>query len=348
MKKILFSAFIFISLLWACKKQQQPTPENNSQDLNSTPVKTAKIESGKESETISALGIVMSESDAKPSFKTGGIIDRTFVKEGDAVKKGQLLATLIMTEINAQVKIAEEALEKSERDLKRVKNLYTDSVATLEQFQNASTVLEMARRSVEIARFNRGQSEVRSPIAGRIVKQILHPGELAGPGIPVYAIMGTQNQDWTVRVGLTDRDWARVNIGDPAEISLDAYPEKKFTAVVDDKAPVGGEASGTLDVILKIKNLNISLAAGLVAKSIIYPKSVSTYTTIPIEAMVEMNQQSAYVFVIEEGRAKKIMLKIIRLMGDKVAIHAETSLPEEVITTGSSYLEEGDLVRKVN
>lgn len=42
------------------------------------------------------------------------------------------------------------------------------------------------------------------------------------------------------------------------------------------------------------------------------------------------------------------MLKIIRLIGDKVAIHAETSLPEEVITTGSSYLEEGDLVRKVN
>ncbi|MBK7302660.1 MAG: hypothetical protein IPI90_05280 [Saprospiraceae bacterium] len=61
-----------------------------------------------------------------------------------------------------------------------------------------------------------------------------------------------------------------------------------------------------------------------------------------------MNQQSAYVFIIEDGKAKKKMLKIIRLMGDKVAIQSDSTLPDEVITTGSSYLEEGDLVRKVN
>lgn len=348
MKKFFFSGLFFLFLLLGCKKQAQITPTDIAQDLNTIPVKTAKIATSKESESISALGIVMSESDAKPSFKTGGVIARTFVKEGDAVKKGQLLATLLMTEINAQVKMAEEALQKSLRDLNRVKNLYADSVATLEQFQNASTALEMAEKSAEIARFNKGYSEVRSPISGRIVKQILHPGELAGPGIPVYVVIGTQNQDWTVRVGLTDRDWARVNIGDQAELSLDAYPDKKFAAVVDDKAPVGGDASGTLDVILKIKNLNSSLAAGLVAKTNIYPKSGSTYTTIPIEAMVEMNQQSAYVFIIEDGKAKKKMLKIIRLMGDKVAIQSDSTLPDEVITTGSSYLEEGDLVRKVN
>ena len=84
---------------------------------------------------VQCSGLLSSKRLIKLSFKTGGIIARINVDEGSPVKKGQVIASLEMTEIAAQVDQAKLALEKAERDLKRIKSLYSDTVATLEQLQ---------------------------------------------------------------------------------------------------------------------------------------------------------------------------------------------------------------------
>ncbi len=111
-------------------------------------------------DVIHVTGVVQSDTEAKPSFKTGGVIARTYVEEGDYVSKGQLLAQLNMTEIDAQATQAKFAVEKAMRDQQRVENLYRDSIATLEQFQNAGTAVEMAKKSLQIAEFNVAYSQM--------------------------------------------------------------------------------------------------------------------------------------------------------------------------------------------
>jgi multidrug efflux pump subunit AcrA (membrane-fusion protein) len=59
------------------------------------------------------------------SFKTTGIINKIYVKEGDAIQRGQLLATLNLTEIDASLEQARLALEKSTRDHQRIMNCIT-------------------------------------------------------------------------------------------------------------------------------------------------------------------------------------------------------------------------------
>ncbi|MFX4370069.1 hypothetical protein ABTA37_20270, partial [Acinetobacter baumannii] len=73
-----------------------------------------------------------------------------------------LIATLNLTEINAQVQQAEIAYEKALRDYKRVTNLYKDSVANLEQMQNAKTALDVAQQQVTAANFNKNYSEIKA------------------------------------------------------------------------------------------------------------------------------------------------------------------------------------------
>src|SRR3954468_23264389 len=77
-------------------------------------------------------GSMASTSEARLSFKIGGIVSKIYVKEGDHVAKGQLLATLNLTEINAQVQQASQGVEKGQRDANRAQHLYNDTVATLE------------------------------------------------------------------------------------------------------------------------------------------------------------------------------------------------------------------------
>ncbi|MCC6752346.1 MAG: efflux RND transporter periplasmic adaptor subunit [Saprospiraceae bacterium] len=290
--------------------------------------------------------VLYSEREAKLSFKTGGVIRDASVREGDAVHRGQLLATVDPEEIAAQVQQAEAGLAKAERDWQRVRALYADTAATLELYQNASTAYDLAKRTAEIARFNRRYSEIRSPIDGVVARQLLFPGEIAGPGQPVYVVIGTEAKDWAFKAGLVDRDWARVVVGDSAHIRLDAYPGTHFSGVVTRKSAVGANGSGTFEVHVAFrKELPPSLAAGLVGGLTLFPEGRSTYPTIPVEALVKVDGNKAKAFAVRDGHAHAIELDIAQLLGERVAIAHGLEGIDAVVTTGAMYLEDGDPVR---
>lgn len=339
---------IFISLVglcfFACHSNDKTENKPELSRSAGTVVKTFQVRNQSESNVIHVLGAVMSETEARPSFKVGGVIRKTYVKAGDMVKKGQLLATLEMDEIDAQVKLAEEGLRKSDRDLARVKNLYADSVATLEQLQNTTTALEVSKRNAEIARFNRSYAEIRSPISGKIVKQVMFNGEITGPGNPVYAILGVGSKDWVIRAGLTDRDWARVELNDDVTINMDAYPGQSFKGLVSSRSSIGINSSGTIDIEIKFKNQPARLAAGLIADLTIVSAKNDYFKVIPIEALVKSDGKTASAFTVVNGLAKKIDLTIAKLLGDHVAISSGLDGVEVVVTTGAMYLEEGDKI----
>ncbi len=304
-------------------------------------VRTVKVERESISLSVQSSGVVASETEAKPAFKTGGIISAMLVEEGDAVKKGQLLATLDLTEINAQVQQATEAVNKSVRDLERIQNLYADSVATLENLQDATTGMRVAEENLRMAKFNQSYSEIRSPIAGKVIKKLVNRGEVVGPGMPAYYILGNAQKDWIIRTGLADRDWARVHTGDRATISFDAYPGKSYEAKVTQLADAGNPGSGTFDVELVVVGPAPRLAAGLVASVEIFPEIMDSQTVIPLDALVETNRFDAKVFTVENNRAKAVQIRIAFLHQDKVVVSSGLENVEVVVTDGAPYLLDG-------
>jgi membrane fusion protein, multidrug efflux system len=348
MKNILNFILVF-SIFLSCKKEDKglaPISTKPIIDEEITIVKTTKANSGSIVNDVNATGIIMSDKEAKPAFKTGGVIAKMYLKEGDYVKQGQLLAKLMMNEIDAQVLQAQEQLAKAERDYTRVRNLYSDSVATLEQLQNVTTGLELSKRTVDIAKFNRNYSEVRSPISGRIVKQIMHEGEITGPGTPLYAIMGTGNADWKIMAGVIDRDWANIKVGDNAKYILDAYPDKEYNVKVSDKSAIGGNASSTIDIELRFSQQPPNLAAGLTGK--VYLNNMNkggNITSLPIESLTKVNGSIAKIFINENGIAKERVIKIGKILGEKVEVLSGITTSEEVITIGSMFLEDGDKIK---
>ena len=347
MIKHFFLPILLLPILVACNKDK-PESENKSvaPDIPSTAfyVRTAPIENSQLSDAIHITGIIQSDSDAKPSFKTGGVIANTYVKEGDAVRKGQLLAKLNMTEIEAQATQAQFALDKAKRDQQRVQNLYADSIVTLEQLQNASTAVDIAQKTLQIAQFNVAYSEVRSPIEGKIVTQMLHEGEIAAPGLPVYFIMGVKPSDWKLVAGLTDKNWSRVSTGNKAKISLDAYPELEITGTVKRLSDVANPLSGTFDAEITIPAKDKRIAAGMLAHVEIIPATGKAYPVIPIEALVSSNGQSGVVYVPNNGHAEKRVVHIQQFDGERVAILSGLENATEVITAGSGFLENGDAI----
>jgi len=333
------SVFAFMLLQMGCGKEK---PEQKAITLGEDviSVQLSTVETSVRAEPIRVSGTVASVEEARLSFKIGGMISQVFVKEGQTVRKGQLLAILDQTEIDAQVNQARYASEKSERDLLRIKNMVKDTAATLEQLQNATTGYDLSQQNLKIATFNQSYSKIISPLDGTVTKKLINEGELTGPGSPAIIITSSRKNDWVIRAGISDKDWARVKMGDKASLKLDAYPEASFSGTISNLAQSADPVSKLYEVEIKINPDGKRLASGLYAKVELTPSQSRSYSVVPVEAVVEGNGNSGFVFVNNNGKAKRVPVTIGYLDGDKVLLSEGLDNIKEVITSGSGFLTE--------
>ena len=333
----------------ACGKAKAADVATKTDDVEIVSVRTAKVEQKTIAHTIVGSGILSSKAESRPSFKTGGIITKIYVKEGDNVSAGQLLATLDLTEINAQVAQAQFNVEKTERDRQRVNNLYADTVATLEQLQNATTGAEVAKRTFDIAKFNQRFSEIRATRSGKVLKKLMNEGELAGPGTPLFVINEAASSDWVVRVGVSDRDWAALRVGNAATLVFDAYPNQNFNGRISKLADYTDPMSGTFEVEITVTPQGSArFVLGMYAHVKMTPSTTSTMTVVPIEALVEGNGTEGVVFAPNSaGGVVRVPVKIAYIGGKEIGVSGLERV-SEVITEGASYLTDKSKIKVVN
>jgi multidrug efflux system membrane fusion protein len=338
--KILLALSLFP--LYSCK---QPVKEVIIHE--SARVKVAKVSYEKMSLPIRSSGLVVSTKEVKLSFKTGGIIAAIYAEDGAIVKKGQLLATLNQSEIEAFVTQAANGYDKAVRDYNRAKNLFADSVVTLEQFQNAETAMNMAKANLEIATFNLNHTKIYAPDKGVILKRLVEANEVIAPGYPVF-LFGTTGKQWKIRAGLADRDFVRIIPGDSARVMLDAYPGVIFYAIVSQIGEAANPLTGTYEIELELLPCKQRLASGFVANLEIFPSRTEALYLVPVGALIEADGQTAYVYFVSDSlTAEKLKISIVGIVGSSAAVKGGFGNVSEVVTDGAAYLTQGEHVTVV-
>lgn len=305
---------------------------------------------------VTVTGTLSGKQEVALGFKVGGIIERISVDEGDAVRAGQVLASLRPTEIAAQVAIADEGRRKAERDLARVTTLYHDSVATLEQLQDARTAADVAGNGARVARFNAEHAVIRAPGDGIVLSRLAEPGQVVDPGRAVLEVR-RHAAGLVVRAGLPDRQAVRVRIGDRATVRFDALPGRTFDAAVTQRAVVASTGSGDYAVEVTLRDAGTTLPSGLVAQVRLQLASDAAQrtsrVTVPLDALVDADGDSAAVFVLRaDGRA--VSRRVVHftdvteaLTSARVPVVRGLDGGETIVTAGMSRLVDGALVRPV-
>ncbi|HVZ57867.1 MAG TPA: efflux RND transporter periplasmic adaptor subunit [Chitinophagaceae bacterium] len=335
-----FVGIILLSvLLYACTGREEQKKSDRA-EAQPVPVRLLAVAGDSFSRQIPVSGLVTTQDEARLSFKIGGIIDQVLVREGQYVKRGQLLATLKPNEIAAQVSQARLAVEKADRDYQRLLNLYRDSVATLEQLQNARTGLDLARQSLQQVAFNQAYARIVAPADGFVARRLLNPGELTGPG-NVVLVMGrvSGSAQWILQAGVADRDWDAIRTGDSAQVTLDAFPGQVFPAVVTRRGLAADPVTGSFPVELSVGFGDRRPAMGLFASAVIRTTNWSREWRIPYEALLEADGNRGYVFVTEDGhRVHRVEVSIGSLGNQSVTISRGLEGHRYVVTSGSPYL----------
>jgi membrane fusion protein, multidrug efflux system len=338
-KTLLLSIGVTLVLFVACSKDIKQAAATQQKVC----VKAETLEESSASVPVQSSGILSSRRMIKLSFKTGGIIAGIYVNEGSQVHKGQVIAELDMTEISAQVEQARLAFEKAERTLNRINNLYRDTVATLEQLQDATSAFKAALEDKNVAEFNLKHSRIIAPANGKIIAKLSEEHELVGPGNPVLILSEQGRDEWIIKAGVSDRDIININRGDSAWVSLDAFPGVTLPAFVSQISEAADPLSGTFQIEVSLLPGNRRLINGLVAKVIVEPASNQTVTLVPPDALTEANGNKGYVYVVEttDTTARKVPVTIAYMENNSIAVLEKLNDYGLIVTEGAAYLENG-------
>jgi membrane fusion protein, multidrug efflux system len=340
----LFLLTIASTFAWSCGGERKETAK--SIDESAIAVKLTPVQQADYSLPVISSGLIATETESRLSFKVSGVITKIFVREGQTVSKGQLLATLDLTEIDAQVGQAKNNWDKTKRDLDRGQRLFKDSATTLEQIQNLQTASQVAEESFRIASFNKQYATIHATNSGKVIRKFLNEGELASSGSPVLMVNSAGLNDWIVKIGLPDVDWVRVKVGDRVKITTDAYSGEEFDGILNSINEGADLVSGLYQAEVKVNPGKKKLASGLFGKVEITPSTKTKLWSLPIEALVEGYGKNAYVFVVAENKisVRKIPVKVAFLDKKQAFISTGLESVEQVITSGSAFLTENSSI----
>jgi RND family efflux transporter MFP subunit len=321
--------------------------------------------------TVFASGKLALEEESRLSFKTGGIIRSIAVREGQAVRRGQVLAELDPGDIRPlaqqarlgqqqaeiMVENARLALRLAERDYQNAQGLYRDSVATLEQLQNAEAQLDNARNQlaaaqkgvsaageqVQSAEFNLQHARILAPANGLILKRLAEPNEMAGPGTPIF-LFGSKEKAKVVRVHLADKDVIHLQLGNAATLRFDAHPGETFAGTLSQIASMADPYTSTYEVEITVAPTSKTLLSGFICTAEITADLTARLLEIPLNALIGAQGMDGQVFVAKDGKASKRPVRIFKIQGDRLLIEAGLEEGDQVIVSGVGYLEEGEII----
>ncbi len=331
---LLIISSIFLFFCSKSEKTDQPLKEVIS-------VKVTPLITGRANKIFRLSGILQGKQKSRLSFKTGGIIKKLYVDEGDEVQKGRLLASLDKTEISAQFSQAEEAYKKAERDEKRIKKLYIDKVATKEQYENTLTSLNIAKSNVRIAEFNKRYSDITAPFKGRIIKKLADENNITGPGNPVY-IIADINKSLILKAGVSAPDIKFLSTGTEAAVKTDAYPGEKFFGKISRIPVSANRTNGLFEIEISIPNPENKLLQGYIAKAEFVVDREEVIHRIPVNALVEADKDRGFIFTAgSDNTAKKHPVIIKEIRGQEIIIEQCLKTGEKIVIEGANYLVDG-------
>ena len=308
------------------------------------PVRAADVITESAAEPITATGVVALRDEIALSFKIGGVVQQVFVRAGESVQAGQVLATLDLREIDAQLTKAKSGAAKADRDLARATRLYNDSVATRQQLDDASTAAEVAQADVATASVNRQYAQIVAPSSGVILRRDVEPGELVGPGASVVTL-GSRTGGTILRVALADRDVVQIRQGDAATVRVDARAGEALRGHVRQIGAAADARTGTYEVEISIDS-PAGLASGMVGRAELMPNGATTLRSVPIEALLEADGDRAALFALDkDNQVKRVDVSVAYVRGQRAAVRSGLEGISRVVTDGAAYLSDGSSVR---
>lgn len=279
------------------------------------------------------------------SSETGGRIVSMNIKEGDYVKKGQLIAKMDMESVNKQIAELKTSRGLAQDLYDRQKRLWDQKIGTEMQFLQAKNNLERIDKSLETIQYQLTKANVYAPSSGYAEMVMAKSGEVAGPGTPIIQILNTSKLK--VVASLSENYLGKIKRGQTVDVNFPAL-ELETKAKVSQLGRTIDPANRTFKVELNVPNSKGQLKPNLLATILVNDYSAKDVVVLPLELVQEEISGKKYVMIatkegdadvatkkyVETGESYQSQIEILTgLNGDEIIIvdGARTLADQELI-----------------
>jgi HlyD family secretion protein len=210
---------------------------------------------------LTATGYLVANRQAKITPKISGKVIRLNVDTGVEVKKGDVIAVLESTNLQAQLDEAQASLSETEREYRRQSSLWHDGVTSRALLDSAESQLKAARARVDQVRINMQDMVVRAPFDGTVATKSTEVGEVIS-SVMMGQVAGTLPQGAIctivdlktieVEADVNEQSIGQIREGQPAEVTVDAFPGRKWKGQLRQIIPTADRAKATVKVKVAI------------------------------------------------------------------------------------------------
>lgn len=357
MKRYMAMIIPFFILLfpWGCSSPT--TGEVSGKEVSR--VEVLKIRPETLRETILTAGVARGMKEYRISTQVGGMLRVHYKDRGDMVAKGEVLFEidseefqLLVRERAANLERARARLKFMEQEKERKEHLYRAGNLSEDQWDQLLMNLNLARAERDQALVGLEQAErnlrltvIRSPADGMILERFHEDGEVVPPGTVLARIVDIKRIIF--EVGLSDLDLKYIRTGMPATVTVDAIPGRTFKGEITLISGNANPSSGTFPVEITINNPKKEVLPGFVGR-IELPGPVHEGKIIIPLGSINTEFEIPYVYVVEQDRAVKRIVKLGRVMGERVVIEKGLHMDDYLIIVGQSKLKPGEPVEIVS
>ena len=301
-------------------------------------VSTTVAHSSDWQDTLQAVGSVRAVRGADLAAEVSGVVDSVEFDSGRDVAAGTVLLRLRPNDDAAHLADLQAAADLAASNLARDTKQFRAQAVSQASVDADQSHLRSARAQVSQAQALAAEKIVRAPFAGRLGLRVVDQGQYLPAGTTIVTLQALD--PIFVDFYVPQQALAQVQLGEDANLHVDAFPGRIFVARIAAISPKLDAASRMAQVRASLPNTDHTLMPGMFATVDLRVGAVHRYVTLPNTAIV-YNPYGSLVYVVDHGTARQVIVRTGPTRGDQVAVTEGLHDGEVVVTAGQIKLRQG-------
>ncbi|MGI4735133.1 MAG: efflux RND transporter periplasmic adaptor subunit [Janthinobacterium lividum] len=314
---------------------------------SAVPVSTIKVAPQNFSGYLEVQGRVDFDQNATVGARSAGTLTSVRVQRGDQVRKGQILATVDASILDANIAELRTRMDLARVIYEKQAGLWKQQIGTEVQYLQAKNNYQALQRNLGSLNQQKALYNVVAPYAGVVDNVLPKLGETVAPGMPVVQL--NSGQGGKVLADVSEAYAGSIKAGDKALVTLPDLGREEIASTVRTVSRTISATSRTFTVELRLPgNQAGKLRPNMVATVRIQNYGSSNATVLPVD-LIQHDEENAYVLVVARQGGKPVAAKRVIKTGQtyngKQEVTGGLKVGDEVISAGYQNLNEGQLLK---
>ncbi|MBC7896822.1 MAG: efflux RND transporter periplasmic adaptor subunit [Cytophagaceae bacterium] len=310
-----------------------------------TPVEVMVAKRGRVERSTTLAGTIEPVRVVGVNAQLSGALANVRVREGTAVREGDLLAQVDARELEAQVRSAEANLAFAQSTARRSEQLNTERIITAAEYERDRAALSAAEATLEQLKTRVGFAAIRAPIAGMITERLVEAGDIVSNNQRLFTV--AEISTLVTRVLVSELEVGALRAGHAVQVSVDALPGEHFTGRIRRVFPSADSATRMVPVEVELnRDARGRLKPGFTARSTFQLDVRDDAVLLPTRAVLG-SSGARNVFIFKAGHAERRAVRVGLETSGNIEILDGVQVGDTVIVTGANDVQEGSEVRIV-